>query len=74
MGDDFEVIFQRRAEPPVAAIESGQNIVEGLGHLVIGQGEDPLHDTGRPGFAVAHHLLAGKEQPGDDASRIGAQP
>ena len=61
-------------EPAVAAPEAGQDLVEGRGHLVVGEGEDALDDARRPGLAVAENLLAGEKQPGDDPAGVGTQP
>ena len=66
--------FQRRSELVVAAGETGQHLVDGLRHIVVGQRQDAIDDTRRPGFAVAHDLLAWKEQPGDDPPGVGVQP
>jgi hypothetical protein len=66
------MVLQRGAELAVAAPEPGEDGVEGGRHVVVRQGQDPVDDPGGPGFAIAHQLLAGKEQPGDDASGIGS--
>ena len=62
--------WSSRWRPPKPARTSST----ACGHVLVGQGQDPVDHAARPGFAVAQHLLAGNEQPGEDPAGIGAQP
>lgn len=67
-----EVLFEGRLQTAVAAAESADGLVVGVGDLAVVQTQDPLDDVGRP---VADHRRAGpgRQQPSDDTAGVALQ-